>query len=192
MAPTAVYWHVKNKDDLVVLAADRIWLEITPPDPARVDWRTAATTMAVDLHSMFSRHPWLVQAFGSHLLYGEGKARYDDGILGVFESGGFTGPAADRAAGILFTFVLGNVLGAAATTTLSRRLARTGRNPDAAIADTVTRAAEIARRYPRLRSRLDTPAADYNAAPDQTFEAGLRVLLTGLAAELPPDRSDRV
>ncbi|MGW9038034.1 TetR family transcriptional regulator, partial [Streptomyces sp. NPDC055721] len=43
-AATAVYWHVKNKDNLVVLAGDQVWDEIRLPDLDAVDWRTAAVT----------------------------------------------------------------------------------------------------------------------------------------------------
>jgi AcrR family transcriptional regulator len=184
VAATAVYWHVKNKDDLVMMAGDHVWNEIELPDLAKTDWRTAAAAMATGLHAMFSRHPWLVLAFGSYLLYGQNKARYDEHSLAVYETAGFAGAAADQAAATIFTFVLGNVLGAAATTSLTRRLNRTGKNADETIADTVTKAGEIAQRFPRLRARLNTPAADYNAAPEQTFEYGLNALLTGLQTEL--------
>jgi AcrR family transcriptional regulator len=120
-AATAVYWHVKNKDDLVLLAADRVW------------------------------HPWLVQAIGSHLLHGTGKARYDDHLLGVFETAGFTQEEADRAVGAVVTSVL------------------------------AAKAAEVAEPFPRLRARLDTAAATgYGDSPDGTYPAGLRALLEGL------------
>jgi hypothetical protein len=49
----------------------------------------------------------------------------------------------------------------------------------------MSRAHEIARRYPRLRARLDTPAAEgYAAAPDAAFDSGLRALLDGLEGQL--------
>ncbi len=70
--------------------------------------------MATDLHAVLTRHPWLVQAFGSHLLYGQGKARQDDHSLAVFEAAGFTGAEAAQAAATVFTLVLGNALGQAA------------------------------------------------------------------------------
>src|SRR4029077_12556707 len=68
-AATAVYWHVGSKDNLVALAADEAWSEVALPDLAAIDWRTAATAMATDLRAMLARHPWLVQAFGSFLLF---------------------------------------------------------------------------------------------------------------------------
>ncbi|MGW7315990.1 hypothetical protein [Streptomyces sp. NPDC054854] len=40
-------------------------------------------------------------------------------------------------------------------------------------------------RFPRPRTRVDGPAATaYAAAPEQTFEFGLRILLGGPEAEL--------
>lgn len=73
-AATAVYWHVGSKDNLIALAGDQLWHEIALPDPDGVGWRTAATIMASDLYTMLTRHPWLLQAFGSLLMFGPGKA----------------------------------------------------------------------------------------------------------------------
>src|SRR5207247_4065059 len=73
-AATAVYWHVGSKDNLISLAADRAWSEIALPDLDTIDWRTAATQMATDLHAMLTSHPWLMQALGSLFMYGPGKA----------------------------------------------------------------------------------------------------------------------
>jgi AcrR family transcriptional regulator len=184
-AATAVYWHVKNKDNLVLLAADQVWGELRLPDLDAVDWRTAATVMAVDLYGMFARHPWLVQAFGAHVLYGEGKARHDDHHLAVYEAAGFTGAQADRVAAVVFTYVLGNALGAAATASLTRKLARDEVTAEEQLRDAMAKAQEIAMHYPRLRARLETPAAaDYAAAPDQAFEFGLQALFDGLERQL--------
>jgi AcrR family transcriptional regulator len=192
-AATAVYWHVKSKDNLVVLAGDQVWNEIELPDLGAVGWRTAATAMATGLYAMFTRHPWLVQAFGSHLFYGAGKARHDDHSLAVYEMAGFASAEADQAAAAVFMFVLGNALGESATVTLRRRLSRDGANPDELIGDTIARATEIAMQFPRLRTRLEAAAvpADYAGAPDKSFEFGLGAIFDGfedlLATELVPD-----
>ena len=95
--------------------------EIALPDLTAIDWRTAATRMATGLHTMLTRHPWLVQSFGSFLLFGPGKARHDDHTLAIYEAAGFTGARADQAATSVFTFVLGNALGPAAAASLSRK-----------------------------------------------------------------------
>ncbi|MFQ6855941.1 TetR/AcrR family transcriptional regulator C-terminal domain-containing protein [Streptomyces sp. 35M1] len=187
-AATAVYWHVKNKDDLLVLAGDRVWGEIRLPDLDAVDWRTAATVMAGDLYAMFTRHPWLVQAFASHLFHGTGKARHDDHSLAVYEKAGFVGPQADQAAAAVFTYVLGNAAPPAATVSLTRRIEREGGDPAEVFGAVMEQAVEAAAGFPRLQARIDsaTPSfARYAEAPEASFEFGLRALLSGLAAGLP-------
>ncbi|MEW2354322.1 TetR/AcrR family transcriptional regulator C-terminal domain-containing protein [Spirillospora sp. NPDC029432] len=183
-AATAVYWHVGSKDNLIALAGDQVWNEIELPDLAVVDWRTAATQMATGLHTMLIAHPWLIEAFGSFLLSSTGKARHDDHTLAVYEAAGFTGTQADQSAAV-FTYVLGNALGPAATATasLTRKLDRDGGTADEKMLDHMAKASQIAAQFPRLQARFDQ-AADYAAAPDHTFEFGLHALLDGLEAQL--------
>jgi AcrR family transcriptional regulator len=195
-AATAVYWHVGSKDNLIALASDQVWNEIALPDPTAVGWRTAATGMATDLHAMLTRHPWLMQAFGSFLMFGPGKARHDDHSLAIYETAGFTGARADQAMATVFTFVLGNALGPAAAASLTRKLSRDGGNAAELMRDGMAKASEIATQFPRLRARLGTAAADYGAAPDNTFEFGIQAILDGLEAHLvarraPADRNAR-
>ncbi|MEU8775859.1 TetR/AcrR family transcriptional regulator C-terminal domain-containing protein [Streptomyces sp. NPDC048606] len=184
-AATAVYWHVKNKDNLVLLAADHVWHEIELPDARALGWREAAERLATGLHEMLGRHPWLVPAFGTHLFYGPGKARYDDLCLATYESAGFTEAEADRAAATVFTFVLGSALTVASEASLTRRLGRDGDDARARLDETMAKAAEVARPFPRLRARLDAPEGTaYAAAPEGSFAFGLRMLLGALEAEV--------
>ncbi|MBE1486878.1 TetR/AcrR family transcriptional regulator C-terminal domain-containing protein [Plantactinospora soyae] len=192
-AATAVYWHVKSKDNLVTLAGDQVWNEIELPDLHTVDWRGAATSMATDLYAMFTRHPWLVQALASHLFQGPGKARHDDHTLAVYEAAGFVGAEADQAAATVFMFVLGNALGESATASLTRRLSRDGGNAEERFRDTMAQATETAMRFPRLRARLESAAAaGYGTAPDDSFEFGLRAIFDGLEAQLAARRAPAV
>lgn len=48
-------------------------------------------------------------------LFGPGKARHDDHSLAIYEAAGFTDGQADQAAATVFTTVLGNALGPAAS-----------------------------------------------------------------------------
>jgi len=179
-AATAVYWHVGSKANLIALAGDQVWGEVALPDPDAAGWRAAACAMATSLHAILTRHPWLAQAFGSYLVFGPGKARHDDHLLAIYEAAGFPGAQADQAASAVFTFVLGNALGPAAAASLTRD----GGPAGAQIRDTMTRARDIAMQFPRLRSRLETPAAGYAAAPEHSFEFGLHAILDGLEAQL--------
>lgn len=183
-AATAVYWHVGSKANFIALAGDQAWGEVTLPDPAAAGWRAAATAMATGLHAMLTRHPWVVQAFGSYPLFGPGKARHDDHLLAIYEAAGFPGRTADQATAAVCTYVLGNALGPAAAASLTRQLSRDGGDAGKRMGDTIARAREIATPFPRLRARLETPTADYYAAPEHSFEFGLQAILDGLEAQL--------
>jgi AcrR family transcriptional regulator len=186
---TAVYWHVKSKDDLVVLAADTVWGEIDLPDPAEVGWLTAATRIAHDTYTMITRHPWLLPAMSTSLVYGPHKARYDDHCLAVYEGAGFTGADADNAHKTVFAFVLATALGAAAELLWRARVRRDGGDDEEQLRDTIARASEIAMRFPRLRARIRALRdADPAAAGDQSLEFGLQVILDGLQAQLAARR----
>lgn len=183
-AATAVYWHVGSKSNLIGLAGDRVWDEITLPDLTTSDWRSAATTMATDLRAMLARHTWLVQAFGAYLMFGPRKARHDDHNLAIYETAGFTAAQADQAAATVFTFVLGNAIGPAAAASLRRELGRDGGDSEKLMDAGMTEAKEVAAQFPRLRARLETAGAGYGAAPDSSFDFGLEAILDGMQAQL--------
>ena len=178
-AATAVYWHVKTKDELVVLAADSVWSEIPLPSPSgREGWRPAAVAMARGLLAMVTRHPWLATAMSTHLIYGEAKARHDDHALGVYEAAGFEGAEAEWALQTVFVFVLGRALFEAAELSRQRRVKRTGgeereqRATEAAMA--------IAQSHPRLRARAEAVPD----GPDTSFDTGLDLILDALERRL--------
>lgn len=183
-AATAVYWHVGSKANLIALAGDHVWLEVALPDLTAIEWRSAAADMATGLHAMFARHTWLVQTFGSYPVFGPGKARHDDHHLAVYEAAGLTNTQADQAVATVFTFILGNALGPAAAASLTRKLRREGSNAEELMRGNMATARGIAARFPRLRARLETAAAEYGAAPHNTFEFGLQAILDGVATQL--------
>jgi AcrR family transcriptional regulator len=168
-AATATYWHVKNKDELVVLAGDHVWTQIELPGP-EAGWREAAAELARGAYAMVSRHFWLVPAMSTHLVYGPGKARYDDCCLAVYESAGFAGAEADLAAATVLMFVLG-----AAQAEGSERALR-AYGGDEKLRDAMARAERIARQFPRLATRA--------MASESPFEYGLATVLDGLASRL--------
>ncbi|HLJ98993.1 MAG TPA: TetR/AcrR family transcriptional regulator C-terminal domain-containing protein, partial [Streptosporangiaceae bacterium] len=131
-----------------------------------------------------ARHPWVLHTFGSYLTYGDGKARYDDANLAIYETAGLTGAQADQAVTTMYTFVLGHALGTAAPISLRRKLAKTHRDPEQAMRDRLEQAHQVAKLFPRLKARLETPAADYASGPEDSFEFGLTAILDGLAALL--------
>lgn len=184
-ASTAVYWHVKSKDNLVVLAADYVFGEIELPEPSATGWRDAATAISASMYEMVLRHPWLLSAMSTHLIYGPGKARHDDHLLAIYEAAGFTGQDADQAAQVVMTFVLGTALGAAADHAWRTRLRRSGDDEAQQLGEAVEQITQIARQFPRLRDRSEAWATnDADEDPRQAFEFGLQTILDGLQARL--------
>jgi AcrR family transcriptional regulator len=184
-AATAVYWHVQSKENLIRLAGDDAWNEIELPDLDALEWRTAATSMAHGFYAMLTRHPWLVSAFGTHLFYGPGKARHDDHSLAVYENAGFSNAEVEQASATVFTFVLGNALGEAASVSLSRRLARGGASAEEQLNEVMAKASEVGMQFPRLRERIErTSDIEYAGAPEKSFEFGLEAILDGFEARL--------
>lgn len=184
-AATAVYWHVKDKANLVTLAADAVWAEVELPDLTAVGWRDAAGAMAHGLYAMIVRHPWLVPAMSTHLLYGPGKARHDDHALAIYEAAGFTGQDAEQALKVVFAHVLGLALGTVSETAWRERLRRQGGDEAEQIREFAARADQIAANLPRLRARSQTwNDADLAPTPEQDLDFGLRTILDGLQARL--------
>lgn len=180
-AATAVYWHVKSKDNLVMLASDEVWHEVELPDLATTQWRAAATGMARDLHAMLTRHPWLVQAMGSHVLYGPGKARHDDHCLAVYELAGFFAEEADQALAVVYMFVLGSAFGGAASASLRGHLRRQGGDVDKRLREMVEQQLSVVMQFPRLRARVESvDSSDYYSVPEKSFELGLEAIFDGL------------
>ena len=188
-AATAVYWHVGSRANLVALAADQAWHGLALPDLATMHWRAAATLVATELYAMLTRHTWVVETFGSVLPSAPGKFRHDDYNLALYETAGFSEAQATMAASAVFTFVLGNALGAAAVASLTRKLGSNGRNAGKLMRENLAKARASAKQFPRLRARMDTAAAGYGAVPHNSFEFGLKAMLDGLEAQLGAPRT---
>jgi AcrR family transcriptional regulator len=183
-APTAVYWHVHSKDDLVVLAADELWDEIGRPDPDAVGWRAAATIMARDLYAMITRHLWLAQVLGSYFIYGPRKASHDDHAIWIYENAGFTGKDIDAALNTVGMYVTGCALRDAAHAALMRRLGPSPESQAAQMRKILAEVTETTRPYPRLRVRAEEYMDVDNADPERGFGWGLNVIFDGLEAQL--------
>jgi AcrR family transcriptional regulator len=175
-AASAMYYHVKSKDKLVVLAADHVFGEIPLPDTAAAGWREAAASLARGAYAMVVRHYWLIPAMSTHLIYGPNKARFDEHSLTVYESAGFTESQADQAAAAVLMFVIGAAQGEAAQAAWQAHLRRSGADTDKELREITTEIFEIAQAFPRLRARIHSTTSP----PGDPFEFGLQTLLAGL------------
>jgi AcrR family transcriptional regulator len=182
--PAAAYWHVKNKRDLITLAGEHVWSELPLTDSSSSNWRAAVTQMATDFRGMLIRHSWLLQVFGSYVVYGHQRARHDDRSLAIFQAAGFEGTKALLASMTVLTFVVGSTLGFAGKAAMRRAQRRDGKDADALIQEQIAKFSEIAKQYPNLRRLLEEREQSSGGASDDGFEFGLGTVLDGLEAQL--------
>lgn len=67
VAPPTLYWHVRTKDEVLDLALDEIFAEVTLPDRT-ADWATDARTLVQRWRAAMLRHPWSPALLGRPML----------------------------------------------------------------------------------------------------------------------------
>lgn len=112
---TALYWHVRTKDDVLDLAVDEIFGAVTIP-PAGPDWAADVRTLLHGWRAAMLAHPWAPTLIGRPMLGPNVLARTEF-LQSCLIRGGLTG---ERLA--VTTHLLANyVIGAAVTESTSAR-----------------------------------------------------------------------
>jgi AcrR family transcriptional regulator len=107
---TSLYWYVANKDELLELAYDEMWGELTVPDPEEVGWREAASVLAYSMRQSMLRHPWSADLLGRMPAIGPNAIQAADRMRKVFAAAGFKGMDIDYAASAVTAYVYGTTL----------------------------------------------------------------------------------
>ncbi|HXW88779.1 MAG TPA: TetR family transcriptional regulator [Streptosporangiaceae bacterium] len=90
VTPMALYWHFRNKDELLTGLADAVWAELDLRLDPRDDWPVQLRGLLESLVGVLRRHP-----SASQLLIGSEKRTSDAAMLasetalGVLDRGGF-------------------------------------------------------------------------------------------------------
>ncbi|MEU8782561.1 TetR/AcrR family transcriptional regulator C-terminal domain-containing protein [Streptomyces sp. NPDC048637] len=182
-AATSVYWHVQSKENLIALASDQIWGEISVLDPDEVGWREAAVELARSMYGLGVTHHWLIPAIPSCLTYGIGMARYQDHSYAIFEAAGFTGVDLDWAVNTLFTFVVGAAYQDSAQAMVLRSQ-KDSEEVQRRMQEAMANADQIVAQFPRLKARAAEQAQLPRAARTEALEFGLGVVLDGMSVRL--------
>ncbi|GAA4947085.1 TetR/AcrR family transcriptional regulator [Actinoplanes utahensis] len=166
---TALYWHVRTKEDVLDLAVDEIFGEVPVPEPGP-DWAADVRTLIIGWRAAMLAHPWAAALIGRPMLGPQVLARTEF-LQSALVRGGLDGEALAIATRMLADYVIG----AAVTETAWRR---SGDTSDRATARRHITAAPDA--YPTLAGsgHLD----DARWPDDVLFHRGLDVLLAAVAA----------
>ncbi|WP_327677246.1 TetR/AcrR family transcriptional regulator C-terminal domain-containing protein [Kitasatospora sp. NBC_00458] len=183
---TSLYRHVATKDELMELAVDEVFGEITVPDADSSDWRAAVIATCESFRATTLRHRWLASVLGqAGLAYlGPNLVAVSERLAELFTAIGF--PDAPRALDTILSYVIGMSTTEAAWLTT---VARSGESEGAFIARLIPAAQEAVAGHELLADSYAAAAtgsiADPVATRDAKFAFGLEVILDGLALRLP-------
>ena len=175
----SLYWHVRNKDELIELMRDQVTGEHTLQPSG--DWRADLARFARDTRAMFVRHPWLASvAFGTPPL-GPNSLRQDELTMAAMTSLGVDLQTQGAIGAVVYFFVIGFVLRELAQDQLQQRTGVTIQEWRTQVAPYIQQQLATGR-YPNLQRAISSGADMDN---DATFEFILDFILDAVAAQLP-------
>nr|WP_305070593.1 TetR/AcrR family transcriptional regulator C-terminal domain-containing protein [Micromonospora tarensis] len=161
---TALYWHVKTKDDVLDLAVDRIFGDVPVPEPSD-DWIDDIRSLARAWRAAMLCHPWTPSLVGRPMLGPNVLARTEF-LQAALVRGGLDGLQLAVATRMLANYVIGAALTEATWHQTADPQARAAaRNQIAALSDA----------YPTLNASGHLDHSRWN--DDVLFEEGLNGIL---------------
>jgi AcrR family transcriptional regulator len=178
---TSVYWHVRNKDQLLALVTDRIIGEIVAESPRVEGWREQLTEIARTFRTVFARHRNVAAIMAEQMTVGANTLTAVEEIVGILRSAGFEGPRLVLAYVTVFNWASAFVVFEARQ---GAPKGMTDAEMQAAFADALRRLPPD--RFPNLLSTVEDTA---RLGGDDQFEYGLARLLDGIELELERSRA---
>ena len=176
---TSLYWHVRNRDQLLDLALDEVLGEVPLDDDPSRPWQERAARFVRLFRSVLMRHRGVAQLAGARLTLGPNAIAGSDALVGVLRSAGFEGPRLGLAFGALLNFASGSAV-------MDSRAVSGSDTEGLSYEELRAKSIEMLRavpaeEYPNLASTVEDIAAP---SPDEQFEYALQALLSGLAVDL--------
>ncbi|HLO36131.1 MAG TPA: TetR/AcrR family transcriptional regulator C-terminal domain-containing protein [Candidatus Deferrimicrobium sp.] len=181
---TSVYWHVRNKDELLDLLVDRVIGEIVDDIAPADGWREEMAEAARAARRVLIRHRHLATILGSRPTFGPNSIAALEWMLGRLRAAGFSDLSATLGANAVTNWASGyavfearDPLGPSATD-----------EERAALVEAITQvfAGLPPDEYPNMVAMMPLVRS---ITADSQFESGLGWLLDGLEAELARTRA---
>ena len=180
----ALYWHVRNKDELLGLLADAICARMVLPAANR-PFRVRLEEIASEYRRVLIAHRDAPRLFAEQAPIGPHRIKLYDVAVGAFLDAGLAPPEAVAMATFYRNFLLGMIAEEA------RQLspARKGElRPTVALGAELSHLGDELRHYPNLRGAAELLT---NIEPEKLFRLGLKVLLDGMDCRLAELRQPR-
>jgi len=93
--PVTIYRQLPNKDAILAGVAEKLWLEMAPPEgvsppPAPMDWREQVRGMWLALNGLMQRHPNAIPIIARGGAYSPSAGEGTAGMLLIFKQAGLT------------------------------------------------------------------------------------------------------
>ncbi|MEE1754244.1 TetR/AcrR family transcriptional regulator [Streptomyces sp. SP18CS02] len=180
----SVYWYVDTKDDLLELALDAIFGELTLPDPSSdEDWRDQLRTLAVAYRSLLVRHPWASPLMGHFLNIGPHSMAFSVCVQEVVGRTGLPPHGQTGALSAVFQFVygFGTIEGH-----FVQRCASAGMTQDEYFhqaMSTIRRQPDLEKTFERATELMEARGGDtVEEMRERDFDFALKILVAGIEA----------
>jgi AcrR family transcriptional regulator len=177
-APSALYWHVRNKHELLQLVLDRVAgeIELPAPDPER--WQEQVKTLAREMRRVLTAHRDIARVSLGTIPVGPNMLLVMEWLHAVLRGAGLP----DRIVALVGD-LFGLYIGAYAYEESLGLASPTGEDlpPEQTLAMLREYWTSLPpARFPHTLALLDEL---FSGGPDERFEFGLDVLVSGLAAQ---------
>ncbi|MFC4002786.1 TetR/AcrR family transcriptional regulator [Prauserella oleivorans] len=174
VTPMALYWHFRNKDQLLDGMVERICEKIDlTADPSR-PWAAQLRALLASMLGVLRSHPATAPLFSTHSTASEANLRMTEVLLDILRRGGFSPAEATQVARHALTTLTGLVGAVPGTTTPDDERARQ-------LLESLP-----PEQYPRLVEAAGPLSVCED--PDGYFAFGLDLLLAGIEAMARRDR----
>lgn len=174
--PSALYSHVRNKDELLALLFDRVAGELELPDPDPDRWEEQLREMGRDMRRVLTSHRDIARVSIGSIPVGPNLLRVTEWMLALLRGAGLP----DRSAALAGD-LLGLYVGAYAYEESLGLGSPTGEQlpPEQILGMLRDYMASLPpSRFPNIVGLVDTL---FEGGPDERFEFGLDVIIHGLA-----------
>jgi AcrR family transcriptional regulator len=90
VTPMAIYWHVRNKDELLDGVAARVFDEVTPATCVSGTWQEQLRALLVSLITVLRAHPAAASLLTTRTVSSESGLRATEALLDILDRGGFS------------------------------------------------------------------------------------------------------
>lgn len=169
----SLYHHVESREAILDGLVERAFAEIELP-PQGVPWREAMTRRAKSARAALLRHPWAVPLLDSRSEPGPATLRHHDAVLGYLRAGGFSVAQTVQAFAVMDAYIYGFVV---------QERAMPLQPEDLSTEQAAHMREQLGSTYPNLAEVLSDQIATGIFSQQQTFDAGLGLLLDGFARQ---------